>query len=147
MLRRLNAFRWFVLGLAGLLLVFAIARPFAARAAMTLLDMTATAQSDGMILVKWETATELDTTAFNLYRAEASTGPWDTVVDLQPAQGDGATGATYTFVDENVKAGKTYYYLLEEIESNGTFTKLYDFIRCASVPLLRTYLPLLSRAN
>ena len=30
--------------------------------------MTATAQSDGTILVEWETATELDTASFRLYR-------------------------------------------------------------------------------
>jgi len=143
MLRRLNVFHWFVLGLAGLLLVFAIARPFAARAAVGLIDMTATAQTDGTILVEWETATELNTAAFNLYRAETSTGPWDTIVDAQPAQGDGTTGATYIFTDYDVEAGKTYYYLLEEVDSNGTRTKLEGFIVCATalVPGQATFTP------
>ena len=114
-------------------MLFSVAQPYAVRAAVTLVDMTATAQSDGTILVEWETATELDTAAFNLYRAEASNGPWDTLVDTQPAQGDGQTGASYSFSDDSVEAGKTYYYLLEEIENNGTSTKLNDFIRSATV--------------
>ena len=133
MLRRLNFFHWCVLGLVGLLVAFAVVRPFAARAAVGLTDMTATAQVDGTILVKWVTATELDTVAFLLYRAQASNGPWDIVVDMQPAQGDPATGATYIFSDHDVEAGKTYCYLLEEIDNSGMSTKLEDFIVCATV--------------
>ncbi len=110
-----------------------VVQPYAVRAAVTMVAMTATAQSDGTILVEWETATELDTAAFDLYRAEASNGPWDMLVDTQPAQGDGQTGASYSFSDDDVEAGKTYYYLLEEIDNNGTRTPLTDFIRSATV--------------
>ncbi|MCU0500807.1 MAG: hypothetical protein MUC51_03405 [Anaerolineae bacterium] len=124
-------------------MLFSIAQPNAARAAVTLVDMTATAQSDGTILVEWETATELGTAAFNLYRAEASNGPWDMPVDTQPAQGDGQNGASYSFSDDDVTAGKTYYYLLEELDNSGTRTKLNDFIRSAtvSVPGQATFTP------
>jgi hypothetical protein len=131
MLRRLALFHWCILGLIGLLLVFAIARPFAARAAVTLVDMTATAQSDGTILVKWETATELNTLAFRLYRAPVSIGPWDTIVNTQAAQGDGISGAVYAFADHGVEVGKVYYYLLEEVDNSNTRTPLA--IRSATV--------------
>ena len=57
----------------------------------------------------------------------------DKIVDEQYAQGDGTTGATYVFSDENVEAGKTYYYLLEEIDTNGTPTQLLNYIRNATV--------------
>jgi len=141
-------FHWCVLGLVGLLLLFAVVRPFAARATVVLVDMTATAQADGTILVEWETATELDIAAFRLYRASTASGPWteDRIVDEQPAQGDGTTGATYTFTDTDVRAGQTYYYLLEAVDTSGTPTKLVEFIRSATVSRL-IYLPLLSRAN
>ena len=108
--------------------------------------MSAVAQTDGTILVKWVTATEFDTVAFRLYRAQASDGPWDTIVDAQPAQGNGTTGATYTFLDTDVARGTTYYYLLEDISQDGTPTKWMDFIQNATVPYI-IYLPLLSRAN
>ncbi len=149
MLRRLNWFHRCVLGLTGIVLVFAVVRPFAARAAVILVSMTATAKSDGTILVEWETATELGISSFRLYRGLAATGPWteDKIVDEQPAQGDGTTGATYVFSDDGVEAGKTYYYLLEEADNNGTRTKLLDFIRSATVSLHRIHIPLLSRAN
>ena len=116
-------------------MLFSVAQPYAVRAAVTLVGMTATAQTDGTILVEWETATELQTASFRLYRGLAASGPWteDKIVDEQAAQGDGTTGATYVFSDDGVEAGKTYYYLLEEIENNGTSTKLTDFIRSATV--------------
>jgi hypothetical protein len=122
--------------------------PFVARASVGLIDMTARAQADGTILVEWETATELNTLSFCLYRDLTASGPWteDKIVDEQAAQGDSTTGATYTFVDSDVEAGTTYYYLLEEIDADGTRTKLEDFIRSAT-GLSIIYLPLLSRAN
>ena len=149
MLRRLNWFHRCVLGLTGIVLVFAVVRPFAARAAVILVSMTATAKSDGTILVEWETATELGISSFRLYRNQAATGPWteDRIVDEQPAQGDGTTGATYVFSDDGVEAGKTYYYLLEVFDNNGTFTRLLDFIRSATASFRLIYVPLLSRAN
>jgi hypothetical protein len=146
-LRRRNLFHWCALELVGLLVLFTVVPPpDAARAAVVLIDMNATAQVDGTILVKWETATELNTIAFRLYRAQTSSGPWNTWVNMQPAQGDGMTGAMYIFTDQNVEPGTTYYYLLEEIDTNGTATLLVEFIRHATVPFI-IYLPLLARAN
>ena len=132
MLRRSNAFHRCILGLIGLLMLFSVARPNAVRAAVTLVDMTATAQ-DNKILVKWETATELDTAAFRLYRAQATSGPWNNLIYQQAAQGDGTSGDTYTFADSSITQGVTYYYLLEEVSQNGTPNKLEDFIRSATV--------------
>ena len=135
MLRRSNSFYRCVLGLIGLLMLFSVAPPHAVRAAVGLIDMSATAQADGTILVEWETATELNTEAFNLYRAQASTGPWDTIVDTQAAQGDGTTGATYTFEDTDIEVGatRTYYYLLEDISTTSTLTKWLDKIASVTI--------------
>jgi cell division septation protein DedD len=57
--------------------------------------------------------------AFNLYRATTATGPWDTVIDCQPARGDAVTGARYSYRDTLVVPGIRYYYLLEEITVDG----------------------------
>lgn len=86
---------------------------------ITLSEFKATPQTDGSILVVWETATEFDTQAFNLYRANSSGGPWDQRVVQQDALGDGFTGATYQYRDTNVTPGVRYYYLLEELTSAG----------------------------
>ena len=72
------------------------------------------------VTVEWETASELDTVGFNLLRGESSDGPFEQVNEvLIPSTGDTLTGGSYAYDDATVTAGKTYYYLLEEIESSG----------------------------
>ena len=70
----MNAYqRWF-LWLTGLMLLLSATQPYAVRAAVTLVSMTAVAESDGTILVEWETATELETSKF------VYTGIWQRAV-------------------------------------------------------------------
>lgn len=75
---------------------------------------------DNNVQLIWETFTETDNAGFNLWRSEAANG---TYVQLNgtliPAQGDPFTGATYSYVDANLTAGKTYYYLLEDVNIYG----------------------------
>jgi len=85
------------------------------RAAVSLNKFEATAQTDGSILVVWETATELDTVAFRLYRSESAAGPWTQIVSTQAAHGDAATGWQYNYQDTDVTPGVRYYYYLEEL--------------------------------
>ena len=95
--------------------------PGAVLAVVGLVSFEATAQPDtGKILVVWETATEMDTTGFALYRAEsASPASWGDPIFSPGARGDTFTGAIYEYVDSNVTAGVTYYYQLEELTSSG----------------------------
>jgi hypothetical protein len=88
--------------------------------AVTLASFTATPQT-GSILVAWETAMEIDTVGFNLYRAQSSSGNWVRLnAALIPSQSPGSVfGATYTWLDENVVSGITYYYKLEDVEVGG----------------------------
>lgn len=93
-----------------------------AEAAVTIGEFKAEPQPDGSILVIWETATELETAGFNLYRATEllpANGPWGQPIDTQPARGDNFTGATYQFRDMDVVPGIRYYYLLEELTPAG----------------------------
>jgi hypothetical protein len=89
-------------------------------AAVDMVRFDAKWQNDGSILVVWETSTELDSTAFFLYRAGSLNGPWTDYVDFEPAAGNEFTGATYTFVDNEVSQGSTYYYRLEETAADGS---------------------------
>ena len=79
------------------------------------------------VTVQWNTETELDTAGFNLYRSEFDTNDYILVNDmLINSEGSSTSGASYTFVDNSVEAGKTFYYLLEEIQNDGTANRYED---------------------
>jgi len=107
---------WRVLATCLVALAIGIGGGSIGRAAIELKSFTATAQANGTILVRWVTGTELNTLGFRVYRSLAATGPWLTVVHEEDARSDGEADTVYEFVDAEVTAGKTYYYLLEEIE-------------------------------
>lgn len=72
------------------------------------------------VVVEWTTASELNTVGFNLLRGETSDGPFEQVNGaLIPSASDTLTGNSYRFEDHGVVAGRTYFYMLEEIESSG----------------------------
>ena len=72
------------------------------------------------VVIAWETASEMDTAGFNLFRADQETGPFEPVNEgLIPGAADPITGGSYEFVDSNVTAGTSYYYQLEEVELSG----------------------------
>ena len=82
------------------LLALALLAGVRANASVGLLDFTATLQTDGSILVRWETSTELNTGSFEIFRAETAEPPWGgTPIHVEPARGDGVTGAVYTYLD------------------------------------------------
>ena len=72
--------------------------------------------------VTWETATEQGTAGFRLYRREGENGDFLPVSEDHFVQslGGPTSGASYSYSDDQVEAGKTYYYQLEEIEADGT---------------------------
>ncbi|MBN2381575.1 hypothetical protein JXQ70_01710 [bacterium] len=79
----------------------------------------------GKAIIEWETGSELNTAGFNIMRTSASNS--DLVVQVNdsliPATGSSASGDYYSFVDNSVKVGGTYYYFLEEVELNNTKTR------------------------
>ena len=89
-----------------------------ASAAVNLLKFEARWQNDGSILVVWETSSEMDSSAFFIYRAESPNGPWGDYLDFEPAAGDELAGAAYSFVDEQVSRNGTYFYRLEEVAAD-----------------------------
>jgi hypothetical protein len=102
--------------------------------AVTLASFDA-APSRGTVALNWETATEVDTAGFNLYRARSENGSWTQVNDeLIAATGEFASGASYSYVD---KPGYgAFLYKLEEVDYDGTAT-LYDLIMVRVAPLFR----------
>ncbi len=73
------------------------------------------------IVVRWSTASELDTAGFHIYRGENPDGPFNTKLnaELIPSSPDPLLGGTYAFTDTNVTPGHTYYYQLEDVDTNG----------------------------
>jgi C1A family cysteine protease len=77
------------------------------------------------ILLEWETASEVDNLGFHLYRAGSPHGPRTRLNDgLIPGQMPGSPiGATYTWQDQQVRPGITYYYWLEDVDIYGDATQ------------------------
>jgi uncharacterized repeat protein (TIGR01451 family) len=92
--------------------------------AVTLASFTAVVQ-DNAILLTWETASEVNTLGFNLYRAESPDGPLARFnADLIRSQySEAPIGGVYTSLDETVVAGITYYYWLEEVDIYGATSR------------------------
>lgn len=97
-------------------------------------------QNSSTILVVWETEKEDNAIAFFLYRAESESGPWDDYYDFEPAAGDEATGAQYSFTDDEVTEGVTYWYRLEELDYDGAST-FYGPIRASQGGISATSTP------
>ncbi len=72
------------------------------------------------VIIQWSTESEIDNAGFNLYRSETEDGEYIKINgSLISAQGSSTQGASYEFVDADVKNRKTYYYKLEDIDLNG----------------------------
>jgi hypothetical protein len=78
---------------------------------------------DGCIEIFWETATEIDTLGFQLWRSEHKDGPYSLVLGSYTASNSviETMGARYSFTDcDAVLDGKkAYYYKLEEIQMDN----------------------------
>ena len=75
---------------------------------------------DGAIELRWQTASELDNLGFHLYRAEREEGPYARITTRPfPGLGTSLTGGGYTYRDEGLPNGATFYYELEDIETTG----------------------------
>jgi hypothetical protein len=76
-----------------------------------------------IVTLVWSIESEIDNAGFNLYRSESENGEYSKInISLIPAKGSSTEGASYEFIDTDVKNRKTYYYKLEDIDLNGTST-------------------------
>ncbi len=76
------------------------------------------------IIVEWQTATEIDTVGFNLYRADQADGNYEKInPTLIPSSDEPLKGGSYQYVDARVVPNRVYYYQLEDIDTQGKGTK------------------------
>ena len=83
-----------------------------------------TASSEnGVVTLEWITESEVDNLGFHVYRALSERGPYEkiTAERIQGA-GSSATKHEYTFTDEGLTEGVTYWYRLEDVAFDGTRT-------------------------
>lgn len=88
--------------------------------------------------VHWETATEIQTAGFNIYRGTSSEDI-STLVNqdgLIPSYGEDVSGASYTYVDDTIEVGQTFYYMIEEIEYDGQANRYDSDVFTAKIPYL-----------
>lgn len=101
--------------------------------AVTLAEFVAIPVAGG-IDVRWETVSEVGTVGYHLWRSTTPNSPADRInTEMIPAQAPGGGGATYTWLDENVHQGETYYYWLESVEADGN-TALYGPVSATMLP-------------
>jgi subtilisin family serine protease len=85
--------------------------------AVELLSFTATGKLRS-VLLRWETASELDIAGFNIYRSKTKTGVKKLInPEIIPslAYPGSPTGAVYTYKDKTAKPGVLYFYWLEVV--------------------------------
>jgi hypothetical protein len=89
--------------------------------AVTLATFEAVQTAEG-VMVFWETASELGTVGYNLYRSATAAQP-ETWLAYLPSQAPGSTsGFSYSYLDTAVQAGETYWYWLEDVDVYGVTT-------------------------
>lgn len=81
------------------------------------------ARGDALV-VFWETASELDTLGFHLYRSDTGApGTFSRLNEaLIPSEAPGGGGAAYEWIDAGAARGRTYFYLLEDVDVYGQAT-------------------------
>lgn len=80
---------------------------------------------DNQVAIAWDTVSEINNVGFNLYRSESADQVGELITtQMIPSQSPGALqGFSYSFVDSNVTAGRTYWYTLEDLDVSGLATQ------------------------
>lgn len=87
--------------------------------AVSLISFSAVKSGAKRTKLTWSTATEINTAAFRLLRSTSSDINLSSVVNMTSSNGGPTTGAAYTVYDQ-VPDNGTYYYWLQEIETDSS---------------------------
>ncbi len=89
------------------------------------------------VTIEWNTSSEQNTAGFLLYRSATPDGEFELITpEMIPGKGSPVAGSHYSFVDQQVIAGETYYYLLEEVEFDSTTNRYMEDMISRQVPLM-----------
>ncbi len=74
----------------------------------------------GHVVLKWQTQSEIDNLGFNILRSESKDTPFEKInAEIIEGAGNSTSPIDYSFVDDRVQAGHTYYYQLQDINIRG----------------------------
>ena len=90
------------------------------------IELTNFSSSSGnnFVLLKWSTASEINNLGFNIKRSIYKNGPYEEIDSYKYNQNLKGAGTSsqrndYSYLDEQVLNGSTYWYKLEDIDING----------------------------
>jgi len=113
---------------------------------ITLTRFEAAPAVGGGIVIAWETASELDTAGYHLWRSEQPDAGYLRITPaLLSARGGPTRSATYTFADRAALPGRTYHYRLEEVDISGLsafYGPTSPVSGLAHGPVFRAFLPI-----
>ncbi len=70
--------------------------------------------------LRWTTGSEVDTFGFDVYRATEKKGPFDRITEKPIlAAGMSDVPSRYSFVDDTIQPGQSYWYYVERISMDG----------------------------
>jgi fibronectin type 3 domain-containing protein len=79
---------------------------------------TATA-SLNEVIIQWITGSEIDVYCFRIYRSTDPDAVFHCVAEI-PSQGNTTITTVYSYTDDNVWPGLTYYYKISDVSLDGT---------------------------
>ena len=84
------------------------------------LSLFTASPGNGIITLKWLTESEIENLGFNIYRSTNENGEFVMLnAELIAGAGSSSEKHEYSYVDQDVKNGITYWYKLEDIDYNG----------------------------
>jgi len=102
-------------------------------------SITATTTGDGKVTLRWRTESEVNNLGFNIYRSDAKNGKY-TKIGWRDGTGSSPMPHDYQFLDEQVEAGKTYFYYIEDIDIAGERDS-FDIIQITVTSRLQAVIP------
>jgi hypothetical protein len=97
-----------------------------------LISFSAVVQNEG-ILLKWNTASEIDNYGFEIERKNLDyKNKWE-LLDLVPGNGTSNTENKYSFYDGNLNSGN-YSYRLKQIDNDGKFEYSNEVLVVVGIP-------------
>lgn len=92
-------------------------------------------EESGRVVIAWETASEIDTAGFYLFRLDESGANYIRINSrLLPSVLTSPQGGSYRLIDRGAVPGGTYTYLLVEVESSGAENRYGPFAVSTGAP-------------
>jgi hypothetical protein len=83
-------------------------------------EMKATASAKEGIVLTWTTESEVNSAGFYVWRSETENGKYQRLsTGIIAGQGNSSSQSGYRFSDPNAMAGKTYWYKIESVSTDG----------------------------